>query len=612
MSDRAAGRFADLIFSPADALAVTDDTGAFTSISPTSLPLLGYAPEELIGRPMSGLIHRDDRTIAGTARRRMARTGEIENVSLRFRRKDGTYAWLECRSRPVMNATTGAVAHTQLALHDIGDRIEAQHEMERNALTDTVTGLANRTLLIDRLNQALKRLKRNAGLVGVLMLDLDHFKVINDTLGHHGGDAVLISTAQRLLSVARPEDTVARFGGDEFVVVQSLASFSDLNACADRIVTALREPHRVGDQEVVATVSIGVAATSRTDHLPDDLLREADLAMYRAKDRGRDRHEVYGEALQARATQRLETERVLRHAMSAGRLNVRYQPIVDLSTGAAVQAEALLRCSAIDRGKSMPERYISVADEAGLLPVIDDWVRATAFAQLATLRPALRDGDLQRVAVNVTARELVGADFAARFASSLATAGLSGNDLAIEVTEQVLLQTSNSAIRALVELRSTGVHIGLDDFGTGFSSLTHLQALPLDFIKIDRSFVKRIATDARSRAIVAAIIDLAHALDLTVVGEGIETHAQLFLLRGFGCDLGQGHLFARSLTASGLVGFLDDGAAAHLVVGGEHRRSSRSDLAHGWGRTGGPEAYATGATGSQRTYSTTRSRRLGA
>jgi diguanylate cyclase (GGDEF)-like protein/PAS domain S-box-containing protein len=243
MSDRAAGRFADLLFSPANALAVTDDAGAFTSISPTSMPLLGYAPEELIGRPMTGLIHRDDRTIAGTARRRMARTGEIENVSLRFRRKDGTYAWLECRSRLVINATTGVVDQTQLALHDIGDRVEAQHEMERNALTDTVTGLANRTLLIDRLNQALKRLKRNAGLVGVLMLDLDHFKVINDTLGHHAGDAVLISTAQRLLSIARPDDTIARFGGDEFVVVQSLATFADLSACADRIVTALREPH---------------------------------------------------------------------------------------------------------------------------------------------------------------------------------------------------------------------------------------------------------------------------------------------------------------------------------------------------------------------------------
>jgi EAL domain-containing protein (putative c-di-GMP-specific phosphodiesterase class I) len=259
----------------------------------------------------------------------------------------------------------------------------------------------------------------------------------------------------------------------------------------------------------------------------------------------------------------------------------------------------------------MPERYMSVAEESGLLPVIDDWVRATAFAQLATLRPGLRDGDLKRVAVNVTARELVGADFPARFASSLATVGLSGNDLAIEVTEQVLLQTSNSAIRSLVELRSTGVHIGLDDFGTGFSSLTHLQALPLDFIKVDRSFVKRIAVESRSRAIVAAIIDLAHALGLTVVGEGIETQAQLLLLRGFGCDLGQGHLFARSLTASGLVGFLENGAASHLVVGGERRWVSRSSPAHGSERAAGAQAYGARAMGRHPSYRTTRARELG-
>jgi diguanylate cyclase (GGDEF)-like protein/PAS domain S-box-containing protein len=567
-SRRLSDRFADLIFSPADALAVTDDTGVFTSISPTSMPLLGYAPEELIGRRMSGLIHRDDRTLAGTARRRMARTGEVENVSLRFRRKDGSYAWLECRSRPVMDATTGEVDETQLALHDIGDRVEAQQEMERSALTDTVTGLANRTLLIDRLNQALKRLKRNAGLVGVLMLDLDHFKVINDTLGHQSGDAVLISTARRLQSVARPDDTIARFGGDEFVVVaQGLATFADLSAFADRIVAALREPHLVDGEEVVATVSIGIAATSRPDHLPDDLLREADLAMYRAKDRGRDRHEVYGEALQARAAQRLDTERVLRRAMSEGRLSVRYQPIIDLAAGTAVEVEALLRSGAIDRGQSMPERYVTVAEESGLLPVIDEWVRATAFAQLAALRSVLRDGDLKRVAVNVTARELVGVDFPSRLAASLTTAGLSGKDLSIEVTEQVLLQTSDSAIRSLIELRDIGVRVGLDDFGTGFSSLTHLQSLPLDFIKIDRTFVKCIAIDAHSRAIVAAIINLAHALDLTVVAEGIEDEAQLLLLRGFGCDLGQGYLFAHSLSPSELVSFVDDGAGSRAVLG---------------------------------------------
>jgi len=386
---------------------------------------------------------------------------------------------------------------------------------------------------------------------------------------------VLLSTARRLLSGARPDDTIARFGGDEFVVVvQGLSSFADLSACADRIVTALREPHLVGGEEVVATVSIGIAATSRPDHLPDDLLREADMAMYRAKDRGRDRHEVYGEALQARAAQRLVIERVLRHAMSDGRLSVRFQPIIDLTAGFAVEAEALLRCSAINRGHSMPVPYLAVADESGLLPVIDEWARATAFAQLASLRSSLGDGDLKRIAVNVTARELVAADFPSHLAASLATAGLSGKDLSIEVTEQVLLQTSNSAIRSLVELRDIGVHVGLDDFGTGFSSLTHLQALPLDFIKIDRGFVKRIAGDGRSRAIVAAIIDLAHALDLGVVAEGIETQAQLLLLRGFGCDLGQGYLFARSLTPSGLVTFLEGGAASREVVGGEDWRAT--------------------------------------
>jgi diguanylate cyclase (GGDEF)-like protein/PAS domain S-box-containing protein len=553
----------DLMFSPTDALAFTDHDGVFTSMSPTSMPLLGYEPDELVGKRMTGLIHRDDRPLAGTSRRRMARTGETESVSLRFRRKDGTYAWLECRSRPVIDPVTGIVGATQLALRDIGDRVEAQQEMERSALTDTLTGLANRNLLVDRLNQALRRLKRNVGLVGVLMLDLDHFKVINDTLGHQMGDAVLVDTARRLQRVARPDDTIARFGGDEFVViVQGLATRADLSACADRIVAALREPHVLQGEEVVATVSIGIAATSRPDHLPGDLLREADLAMYRAKDRGRDRHEVYGEALQARAAQRLDTERLLRRAMSEDRLTVEYQPIIDLASGLPVEVEALVRSDDIDGGRSMPERVLSVAEDSGLLPLIDDWVRMTAFAQLAALRSRPASGDeIERVAVNVTARELVSSDFPARLSASLDEAGLSGHDLSIEVTEQVLLQTSDSAIKSLIDLRKIGVRIGLDDFGTGFSSLTHLQTFPLDFLKIDRSFVKRIEVDRHSHAIVAAIIHLAHALDLMVVAEGIETDAQLNALRGFGCDRGQGFLFAHSLNPGALVTFLVGRAA---------------------------------------------------
>ena len=546
----------DVLFSPTDVFAVIDADGIFTSTSPASTSLLGYTPPELIGRRMTRLIHRDDRALARAAQTRMARTGELESMSLRLRRKGGTYAWIEYRGRPILDPETGVVHETHVALRDIGDRVEAQLEMERSALTDTLTGLANRTLLADRLSQALRRLKRNVGMVGVLMLDVDHFKVINDTLGHQAGDAVLTSTARRLLEVARPDDTVARFGGDEFVVVvQGLNTANDLSACAERIVAALREPHLVQGEEIIATVSIGVAATQRPDHLPADLLREADLAMCRAKDRGRDRHEVYGEALQARAAQRLETERTLRHATAESRFRVEYQPIIDLASGMVVEAEALLRSPDIDLGRSMPQHVLSVAEETGILPAIDERARASAFADLAALRRRGACTSLQRVAVNVTARDLVSADFPAGLAKALRAAGLCGRDLSLEITEQALLQTSNSAIRSLVELRRTGVRIGLDDFGTGFSSLAHLQSLPLDFLKIDRSFVQRIEDDAHSATIVAAIIHLAHALELTVVAEGIESDAQLTALRGFGCDRGQGFLFARSLSPGALASF---------------------------------------------------------
>jgi diguanylate cyclase (GGDEF)-like protein/PAS domain S-box-containing protein len=567
----------DFVFSPKDAFAVIDADGVFTSMSPASISLLGYAPPELIGRRMTRLIHRDDRALARAARARMAHTGDIESMSLRLRRKDATYAWLECRSRPILDPETGAVDETHLALRDIGDRVEAQLEMERSALTDTLTGLANRTLLADRLSQALRRLKRHVGVVGVLMLDVDHFKVINDTLGHQIGDAVLMGTARRLLEAARPDDTVARFGGDEFVVViQGLTTPTDLSACAERIVVALREPHLIQGEEVVATVSIGVAATSRPDHLPADLLREADLAMYRAKDRGRDRHEVYGEALQARAEQRLTAERILRHATAERRFSVEYQPIIDLESGMAVEAEALLRSADIDLGRSMPQHVLSVAEESGLLPTIDEWVRTTVFTDLAAWRRSGACRSLQRVAVNVTARELVSADFPAGLAKALREAGLCGRDLAIEVTEQALLQTSHSAIRSLVELRAAGVRIGLDDFGTGFSSLAHLQSFPLDFLKIDRSFVERMEVDKHSASIVAAIIHLAHALDLTVVAEGLASDAQLAALRGFGCDRGQGFLFARSLSPTALARFPEVWSSrGRVALRGVSRRPNR-------------------------------------
>lgn len=545
-----------------DAVAVTDADDVLKYVSPSCRQLLGYTSAELIGKPVARLIHPDDRALAGLTMQGNGTTAGPRTVSLRYRCKDGSYAWIESTSRAVIDPLTGVVLETQALMRDIGDRKEAQASIERQALTDALTGLANRTLLTDRLNQGLRHLKRSPGFVGVLMLDLDHFKVINDTHGHQVGDAVLLEATARLQRLARPDDTVARFGGDEFVVVvQGLADPADLTAFADRIMAGLRAPFQIGDDAVLATVSIGIAVASQPDTLPEDLLREADTALYRAKDQGRDRHEVYGAALQVRAMERQETERLVRRALAEELLVVEYQPIVDLATGRTVHAEALLRIDDTERGHFTPEHFLVVAEETGLLPAMDERVRMTALAELARWRAAPSVHGVDRLAVNLSARELANPGFTARLAACLHAAGLHGSDLIIEVTEHVLMQTSHSAVTSLAELRDIGVQVGLDDFGAGLSAISHLHSFPLDFIKIDRSFVEHVAADARGSSIVAAIIDLAHAHDLSVVAEGVETAEQLATLRHLGCDRAQGFLFSPPVSAGDFVNLLSSDAA---------------------------------------------------
>jgi diguanylate cyclase (GGDEF)-like protein len=417
---------------------------------------------------------------------------------------------------------------------------------------------------MDRLRHALRRLERHKGFVAVVFLDLDRFKFVNDSVGHAVGDAVLAQMAERLLRVLRPEDTLARLGGDEFAVVsEDLPNAEDAIALGHRIVEAGRRPFFVGDEQFVCTTSAGVAVTTDPRHSAEGLLQEADLALYRAKDRGRDRADVFDEDLRSRAVGRLDTERMLRRAIDEDRLRVSYQPIIDLASGYTVAAEALVRVWDPDDAELVTaQSFIEVAEETGMLAAIDDWVLGQVIKQAAAWHEQLHPHAFGGTAINVTARHLADAGFAHSVIDALSARHLPAECLHIEVTERILLESSNSAMSALKVLRAAGVRVGLDDFGTGYSSLSYLGKFPLDFVKIDRSFITDLTHSEPVAAIVAAVIDLSHALGMAVVAEGVETPSQHQKLVALGCDRAQGYYFAAPGAPCGIEHFVLQGPMA--------------------------------------------------
>ncbi|MEA3056471.1 MAG: hypothetical protein QOD30_1903, partial [Actinomycetota bacterium] len=461
----------------------------------------------------------------------------------RFRCKDGTYRWTESRSRVDDSAGERNVVSS---LRDISDRKASELDLQRQAATDPLTGIANRTVFMDRLRHALRRLDRQNGLVAVLFLDLDRFKLINDSVGHQVGDAVLAQMAERLLRIVRPQDTLARLGGDEFAIVaEDLTSAEDAVALGDRIIEAGGNPFVVGDEQFVCTTSAGIAVTTDAGYSAEGLLQEADLALYRAKDRGRNRADVFDEDLRTRAVGRLGIERMLRRAIDEDRLRVSYQPIIDLATGSTVAAEALVRVWDPDQTELVAaESFIEVAEETGLLGFIDDWVLDKVIDQAATWRDQVPASTFGDIAINVTARHLADAGFAQSVIDDLVARDLSAESLQVEVTERVLMEASNSAMSGLKVLRAAGVRVGLDDFGTGYSSLSYLRMFPLDFVKIDRTFIAELSRNGTGAAIVASVIGLGHALGMAVVAEGVETASQADQLVALGCDRAQGFYFA--------------------------------------------------------------------
>ncbi len=431
-------------------------------------------------------------------------------------------------------------------------RREVEHDARHQALHDELTGLPNRALFVDRLNRALHRLEDGGNLLAVFFLDVDHFKVVNDSLGHGAGDRILVSVTERLQRLLRPDDTIARFGGDEFTVLcEDLASIDAAFDVAQRIREELAAALQVGRAEIHTTVSIGIAVADQPGMSTETLLRDADAAMYRAKERGRNRVELFDDTMRSRAVTRLRTEMALREALSLDQLVLHYQPIVDLESGQFLAAEALVRWNHPTDGLVLPGRFIPVAEEAGIIHDLGRWVLTEAVAQVS--RWHAQYGPLTPVlGVNVSARSLARGDFVADVAAILQHADVPPNFVCLEITESALMDDVDHSLGVLSRLRTLGVTLAIDDFGTGYSSLSYLKRFPIDVLKIDRSFIDGLGREAEDSAIVATVVNLATTLDRISIAEGVETPLHLRELQRLDCTLGQGFLFSKAVPAEQL------------------------------------------------------------
>ena len=547
-------RLAALVEHASDLVCVADDAGRVIYASPAVARVLNLSASELEGTPVFDLVHPDDRgNLMGRMEEIVNTPGISPSLEARVAHADGGWRHMEVVTTNLLN--NPAVSGIVINARDITERVEVAAQLEEKAFHDELTGLPNRSLLLDRLADALHRASRHDRMVGVLFLDLDRFKVVNDSLGHSVGDELLSETARRLEQTIRPDDTVARLGGDEFVVViGNMVRTTDALVAAERVRSAVAQPVTLGNESTVVTTSVGIAIAFG-DESPAELLQDADTAMYRAKEGGRDRAEMFDDHLRAQAVRRHSVEQTLRSALENKRIEVHFQPLVRISDGSVVGAEALARIRTPEGELLQPVEFIDVAEDSGLIADLGSQVLTLAFQRVA--RWSKNANRPFSMAVNVSARQLADPTFPTLVGEALEKNNLEPQQVALEFTESALIAANPVTEQVLGELTELGIRMGLDDFGTGFSSMTYLKRFPINFLKIDRTFVAGLDSNDDDTAIVTGTVALAHSLGLQVVAEGVETEPQLQQLQKLQCDLAQGFHFSEPVTDAEFDRFLN-------------------------------------------------------
>ncbi len=535
-------------FAPDAYFTITAD-GKIKSVNHFGAESLGYRQEELIDSSFWSIVYEADREWFQQWFAKIFSEKFVTNeIELRKVHKDGSVLWERQRSQLLFDKD-GTPIELRMICRDITQRKQVEEQLLQNAFHDALTGLPNRALFMDRLGQAVEYTKRHEDyLFAVLFLDLDRFKVINDSLGHLRGDQLLIGIARKLKACARSTDTIARLGGDEFtILLEDIEDVTDAIRVANRVQEELTLPFELDSQEVFTSASIGITLSTTGYNQPEDLLRDADIAMYRAKNQGSARYEIFNPDMHARAVARLQLETDLRLAIEQMEFSLKYQPIVSLETGRVIGFEGLIRWQHPQYGLILPGEFIPAAEETGLITRICQWVIRTGCGQLRQWQLQFPTTPLLTISLNLSSKQFTQLNLINQINQILQETGLDASGLRLELTEGVIMEGAESATATLLQLRNLGLKLSIDDFGTGYSSLSRLLHFPINELKIDHSFVSQIGIDEGKSAIVETIVTLAHKLGVDVTAEGVETKEQLAHLRALKCEYGQGNFFSQPL-----------------------------------------------------------------